>query len=1822
MPSKRGHLTYQVRNLKMKMVCCRFFLPSLPLIFFDEGVIQAQGGGTAKPYSQQPSLMKNARLTALSFVVLLLSSSGLALLSSPSTGERGHNTAPEIRLEEAFIGFSTESPTSVWNQTPWPSVAVPGGFDFLSVYDYSDVGVLINNNSEASRTIGWAFIEARNISTDRVFVFNNSSAPTKETINRDEFNSYFAEPFLEMLYNRTNASDINYLVTTKGMPLRVNGGNNKASFDQEIALLGGQYNSSVGADYWVEHGYGPLAGKNIEAFSRDTYGFFLVTRLTGYTVETALGLIEKANNSLGERGVFALDLATNRNGSGYKFWNDDLYTANTSLNATMGYATTFDETSTFMTNLSNVMGYASWGSNDGGWASSALPNGGFESINSSTSSGADAWEATLPSLSAGDSFNWTLQSEVQQSGSNALEAEIAAECMPEKADGTPGIFAEFFDNAGVSFNAATMPSLIDRVPDHTRIESQLDYTSRNSAYPGLDNRFKNDWGARFSGLIDVPTAGNWTFYLTSDDGSELWLNDSSLVTNYGSHGMRELSSSIILDAGLHDFRIEFFQGGGPHGLTLHWEGPNQSKALIPATSFLLAGDYIPSASSLQHHWSFEDGSGSVAEDSAQGNANFTLYNMNASNWKNCTDGGCLWYDGVDDYVEVDVQDWSGNFSVSQWVWANATNLPDYASVFAVGSQAGSNTSFQHAVFSGEWRLHNNQTHAFGAVVAQNWTHLVTVFDNGAAHQYLDGVLVRTTVFPQGSLDSIKSYRLGANRAGSTYFHGMIDEVMVWNSALSDGEVTTLNRDIYLDCAAYSGNGQSVASVQQTFAIDEDFEQHSWLASAHGIRSGDVFGTFEIVIEGLDGNGSVVSSHTSTEKEFGTSWSSLTTKFLPHVDAVELRITLPLSLVATSTDGSVYLDSINAYPIRPSHDWVNGSIAETAVSTGGRSFDADTTYGQSLIADLLEDGVSGAKGYVYEPYLTAVGLSSVLLTSYASGYNLAESHAAANLQAGWMGVTVGDPKMAPYADLFHDVHIIDARIPENASYGVPTTVQLAIENRGMAAANGSFLIQDIQGNIELYRGNISLPAGDAQGSYLLLNLTIVPQKTGWMDLRLRYNSDSDSNERITDNNLETLRLWVNAPPLVEAVFCDASIYARGDTFICTVEASDDNQVTEVNLAWTVQADPSNLTNATWVEQTLGTFDAERWQTSITLPTNLTLGWLIIEATAVDDSEQSTSFMVLDVAEVVDAQAQWFGPHVSGIDSDAWSGATPLPYSPGGGVLRGQNTSLNVCVLDADHNPLTEAPAVSSTRGALNGWIHQPQADANHHCYAGSLMLVAGSSLDKLSLEVRSSIGSLLSSRLIGVKDTAPTVNISLIDGDGEPLDRVRGGGGEYLELTFNDLDDPFSSITGDLTVVWPGASTILLPLDIVDIQTPLLVELTSVGQPLESGELAISIEATGRHGASLTVAQQFTFMLTPPSVVQAAICDEVGSVEALRFGETLVLYALVESERALEVQQASMSQLGWSVNAPVLSNEAAMASPVGCFGLETTALDPNQVMMAFRLRLDGSFIDGAGEVLFTVRDIDGLSTSLKMPLNFFHASPSLYAPPLVNATAGDRIEPIAFVEDLDGLTDVQCQATATANGTMLGNFTLVPQVEADEATNGTLRLAFPTTKALNNQTVLFNFTCVDGWGQASAVEVGVTLGPMTSCENCSQISDDAEKTSTLAQSTTVMFVLAVALAILAVVVTLVLRKASSESPPPLWELEEELEAQAIEEGVDAVDSFLLGEGSAIPAGWSPGVFHQWLEGPMPDGWQPEQWVAFREEQMDFFESMPTAPVEKD
>lgn len=93
-------------------------------------------------------------------------------------------------------------------------------------------------------------------------------------------------------------------------------------------------------------------------------------------------------------------------------------------------------------------------------------------------------------------------------------------------------------------------------------------------------------------------------------------------------------------------------------------------------------------------------------------------------------------------------------------------------------------------------------------------------------------------------------------------------------------------------------------------------------------------------------------------------------------------------------------------------FVPGAIAETFVSTSARTF-TPTKGGQSLIADLIHQGVTGVKGYVSEPFTFALCRSDILFDRYTSGFNLAESFYAATPLVKWKDMVVGDPLCRPY-----------------------------------------------------------------------------------------------------------------------------------------------------------------------------------------------------------------------------------------------------------------------------------------------------------------------------------------------------------------------------------------------------------------------------------------------------------------------------------------------------------------------------------------------------------------------------------------------------------------------------------------------------------------------------------------------------------------------------------------------------------------------------------------------------------------------------------------
>ena len=1669
------------------------------------------------------------------------------------------------KTESTYDGFSTSN--DVWNETPFRTVAVPGGFNLSTAIDYSDVVVLINNQSDASRTIGWAFVTARNISAERVFIFDNSSNPTAETINREQFNTYFLEPFRAML-SSYNGSEINYLVTTKGIPLRINGGNDKASFDQEIALTGGSFDADIGSDWWSNHGYGPLAGKPMKEFTRDEYGFFLVTRLTGYTVDTALDLIEKANNSYGSRGTHVLDLATNRNSSGYKFWNDDLYVTNSTLNGTMNLPVYFDEETEFITNITNVMGYASWGSNDGNWNKNYLANGGFDTTDSSWSSGSRYWNASAPSVSSGDEFNWEFQTETMQGGAGALEAQIATECIQESGDMLSGIYAEFFDNEGLSFNSATMPDLIDRIPDHIRVETSLAYSSSNNAYAGLDDRFKHNWGARFSGLIEIPESGNWTLYLNSDDGSELWVDGVSAVQNYGSHGMREYSTTLNLSAGYHDFRIEFFQGGGPHGLLLSWQGPNVSKAYIPASAFFVAGDYIPQSDNLIHHWDFEEGSGNQTDDGVTNGSNITLHGMNSSNWRTCIDGNCLWYDGTDDYAKGNVDDWLGNFTVSQWVWANYSNQTTYAATFAIDDNAGSNHSFQHMISNSKWNLHNNQSKVFGDVNPQHWSHLVTVFDAGETRQYFDGVLVNINNYPNGSVNNFDLYKLGVNRAGNSYFEGMIDNLMIWDTALDDGSVTALSRDIVNNCSAYSGNGQNVAYLETIHDIPANLTNHAWVIYGYGKRTGDVFGEYNIEVSSLDSNGTLLQANTSSNQAFTTAWNSKTMRFRPHQDATSLKIRISLDIVPTSTEGSLFVDSTILRVIRPHMSWVNGSIVETAVSTGARSFNWGTTYGQSLVADILEDGASGIKGYVYEPYLTAVSSPSVLLSSYSSGFNLAESYAAANLMTSWMGVVVGDPKMSPYADIVHDVEIIDVRITENVSINQSFEIQIAIQNTGPGEGQGTIKVLDKLGSIELANKSVIILNGSMNGSRQIITLQLSTSRGGWNNLVIRWEATSPLHpERNIDNNLFDLVLWVNTAPIVEDVFCDSSQYSRGDRFVCSVQSSDDSFVDSLDLAWRI----SYGNNSTeWVWLSTESQDNVLWWTAIDLPADVPLGFLDLAVIARDESNLSTNYTSLGIVQITDAPAFWFGIHVSGIDDAEWGGASVLTSNPLIGVKRGYVLTLKACVLDPDHEPVSQTPQFIASRGQIDGLSHRLGSSADHHCYIASFTIPSATTLEPFTLELRAESGDFLTRRTIQILDQSPIINLSIIDNEGNPVENVLGGGDETLKIVITDIDDSVEGVYGDISIKWPGQTTYTFPLS---FESGVATIPLFTSDSMESDNLIIDVTVTGANGAGNTSHFETPILLSPPDILSIVLCQDGLEIDKLMFGQSADAVVRIHSSRPLSHVTANIEQHGWIVSAPT-------QAPTPC----GNDLAGQSDIIHFRVQLDSSFVPGEGSLGIRVLDIDDISSISYLHFEFMHSPPVIEVSHATNITHSSLLELLVEMEDADGI-DATCGVSYSQNQSEIYSQpeSIVTDFEGVGIWTSSWLLPADITGNLS-----IDIYCNDWSGNEVHYSSEVIIDQSLECTDDCDIVEPNNKEATGSINTASLF----GGIILIFFVTLITMRARTRGNK-----DETVETWHLDEPEPDTDE-------RIPEGWTLEEFLNWLDEPMPEEWDVDQWEQYR------------------
>jgi len=216
--------------------------------------------------------------------------------------------------------------------------------------------LVINDSSAASREVGEFYRVQRMIPNENVV---RIKAPDQKDLQRFDFTNMIEKPIREKL--KATKNPIDFIVMTKGVPLIVHWGS--YSIDGQIACMDMDFEPIKNpTPEEIKRCLNPYFNKK-EAFSKAKYGFYLVTRIDGFTVEDAKKLVTNSLSAKPLKGPFLFDADPTRFENGYKIMSDSLARAIYQLKD-KGYDVKEDPSNGFMGSAAPLAGYASWGSND------------------------------------------------------------------------------------------------------------------------------------------------------------------------------------------------------------------------------------------------------------------------------------------------------------------------------------------------------------------------------------------------------------------------------------------------------------------------------------------------------------------------------------------------------------------------------------------------------------------------------------------------------------------------------------------------------------------------------------------------------------------------------------------------------------------------------------------------------------------------------------------------------------------------------------------------------------------------------------------------------------------------------------------------------------------------------------------------------------------------------------------------------------------------------------------------------------------------------------------------------------------------------------------------------------------------------------------------------------------------------------------------------------------------------------------------------------------------------------------------------------------
>ena len=126
------------------------------------------------------------------------------------------------------------------------------------------------------------------------------------------------------------------------------------------------------------------------------------------------------------------------------------------------------------------------------------------------------------------------------------------------------------------------------VPDFTQMISKAGFIKKAIDLESLPA--KENAGLLFSGYIQIPEPGDWTFHCRAAGGLIFKIHSKLVIDGDYKYDGSEISATVKLDQGLHPYRLYYRTSDSEPALSLQWEGPNIAKGAIPADAFLVKGE--------------------------------------------------------------------------------------------------------------------------------------------------------------------------------------------------------------------------------------------------------------------------------------------------------------------------------------------------------------------------------------------------------------------------------------------------------------------------------------------------------------------------------------------------------------------------------------------------------------------------------------------------------------------------------------------------------------------------------------------------------------------------------------------------------------------------------------------------------------------------------------------------------------------------------------------------------------------------------------------------------------------------------------------------------------------------------------------------------------------------------------------------------------------------------------------------------------------------------------------------------------------------------